>query len=100
MEIAHFYGLWNYLDSFSAKDPIKTFPEVGYVLLVAAHMIMLGYLMYLVARSIMDPRKDPIRAVGQDDPLAGEFAGVPDRFTLRGLLPGAKKDKELAGSHQ
>ncbi|UXN32433.1 glycosyltransferase family 87 protein [Glutamicibacter sp. M10] len=99
VEIAHFYGLWNYLDSFSAEDPIKTFPETGYVFLVAAHMLMLAYLMYLVARSILDPRRDPIRAVGQLDPLAGEFAGAPDRFTLRGLLPGKRKLKNLQGAN-
>jgi len=98
VEIAHFYGLWNYLDSFSAEDPHKAFPEAGYVVLVLAHMIMLGYLMYLVARSILDPRRDPIRAVGQDDPLAGEFAGLPEKTTLRSLWPGAAKQQQPAGS--
>ena len=36
-------------------------------------------------------------AVGQDDPLAGPFAGLEDRWTLRGLLPQAKPEKEAAG---
>lgn len=84
VEVAHFYGLWFYLDSLDADDIHKVFPENGYIFLVLAHMLMLAYLMYLVARSVLDPRRDPIRAVGQDDPLAGPFAGMPDAFTLRG----------------
>lgn len=95
VEVAHFYGLWNYLDSFSAdKDPHKVFPEIGYVLLVLAHMVMLAYVMFQVVRSILDPRRDPIRAVGQEDPLAGPLAGAKDVFTLRGLGKGEEKSKE------
>ncbi|MGO2807873.1 MAG: glycosyltransferase family 87 protein [Glutamicibacter arilaitensis] len=96
VEVAHFYGVWFYLDSLSAEEAQKAFPETGYVVLVLAHMVMLGYLMFLVARSILDPRHDPIRAVGQDDPLAGPYAGAPDRWTLRGLLAGSKNTNEVA----
>lgn len=99
VEIAHFYGIWYYLAAGTAEEAQKAFPETGYVVLVLAHMVMLGYLMYLVARSILDPRHDPIRAVGQHDPLAGEFAGAEDRFNLRGFLPAAKDSDKPAGSN-
>lgn len=98
VEVAHFYGLWFYLDSLGAEDIHKVFPETGYIVLVLAHMLMLGYLMYLVARSVLDPRRDPIRAVGQEDPLAGPFAGAPDAFTLRGLKPSAPQHAEHAAN--
>ena len=83
VETAHFYGLWFYLDSGRVDDVHKSFPETGYVVLVLAHMIMLGYLMFQVARSVLDDRHDPVRRVGQHDPLAGMFAGAADTFTWR-----------------
>lgn len=99
VEVAHFYSVWYYLDAMNAENAQKAFPESGYILAVIAHMLMLAYLMYLVARSVIDPRRDPIRAVGQDDPLAGPFVGAPDKFTLRSLAakgPSGAKDKENA----
>lgn len=97
VEVAHFYGLWFYLDTFKeGTDVHKSFPEAGYVILVLAHMIMLGYLMFQVVRSILDPRHDPVRAVGQVDPLAGEFAGAKDWFTLRRFFKPQGLDQDMA----
>ncbi|WP_313812487.1 glycosyltransferase 87 family protein [Glutamicibacter sp.] len=83
VEVAHFYSVWYYLDSLNAENAQKAFPESGYIIAVIVHMLMLAYLMYLVVYSVIDPRRDPIRAVGQDDPIAGPFAGAQDKFTLR-----------------
>ncbi|GAB3621261.1 glycosyltransferase 87 family protein [Glutamicibacter endophyticus] len=96
VEVAHFYGLWAYLGSFGDdKDIHKTFPELGYVLLVFAHMIMLGFLMYRVVRTVLDPLQDPVRIVGQDDPQAGGFAGADDKFTLSALRGNAPRKEQV-----
>lgn len=90
VEVAHFYSVWYYLDSLSAEEVQKAFPESAYVIAVFVHMLILAYLMYLVVRSVIDPRRDPIRAVGQEDPLAGLFAGAQDKFTFRRFIKSGK----------
>lgn len=82
VEVLHFYGLWFYIHSYSSEvEANHAFPESGYVVLVLAHMFMLGYLMFRVVQSILKPEYDPVRAVGQEDPQAGPFAGADDRIS-------------------
>lgn len=82
VEVLHFYGLWFYIHSYTSDvEKNHAFPESGYVFLVLAHMVMLGYLMYRVVQSILKPEYDPVRAVGQEDPQAGPFAGAADRLS-------------------
>jgi len=82
VEVLHFYAVWFYLHSTSeGVERRHAFPEAGYVFLVLAHMVVLGYLMYRVVQSILDVEYDPVRAVGQEDPQAGPFAGVQDQLS-------------------
>ncbi|WP_279403006.1 glycosyltransferase 87 family protein [Arthrobacter sp. JCM 19049] len=94
VEVLHFYGLWFYIHSYSSEvETNHAFPESGYVVLVLAHMFMLGYLMFRVVQSILKPEYDPVRAVGQEDPQAGPFAAADDRISWsivrsrRGSIP-------------
>ncbi|GAA3685641.1 glycosyltransferase 87 family protein [Arthrobacter ginkgonis] len=84
VEALHFWAIWMHIYAVTADiKPQHTFPESFYVLAVFGHMAATGYLMYRVVGSMLDPELDPVRRVGQEDPQAGPFAGVPDRFTLR-----------------
>ena len=88
-EVLHFWAIWMYLYATTADiQASNTFPTSFYVFAVLGHMIATGYLMYKVAQSMLEPRLDPVRRVGQVDPQAGAFAGAKDRFVL-GVKHGA-----------
>lgn len=94
VEVLHFYGLWFYIHSYTSDvEANHAFPESGYVLLVLGHMVMLGYLMYRVIQSILKPEYDPVRAVGQEDPQAGPFAGAEDRLSWKILQQRREKER-------
>ncbi|MET1034271.1 MAG: glycosyltransferase 87 family protein [Arthrobacter sp.] len=87
LEVLHFWAIWMYL--YASNTDIKeqnTFPDAFYVYAVAGHMLATAYIMFRVARSIMRPSDDPVRRVGQEDPQAGPFAGLPDRWTAASVL--------------
>lgn len=84
VEALHFWAIWMYLYASTADiQPQNTFPEAFYVYAVAAHMLATAYIMYRVAHSMLHPEYDPVRRVGQDDPQAGPFAGLPDAEFLK-----------------
>lgn len=82
-EVLHFWAVWLHLWALSAQwEPQHSFPPAFYVYAVVAHILATLWIMWKVVESMLDPSKDPVRRVGQEDPQAGPFAGLPDKYTL------------------
>ncbi|WP_199700467.1 glycosyltransferase family 87 protein [Galactobacter valiniphilus] len=93
-EVAHFAGIWMYLYMHSGDENAKgRFPDELFVLLILGHMVSLGWICFLVVRSVLRPETDPVRRVGLVDPLGGLFAGrdaYPPKRPAPAPMPGAR----------
>ncbi|KPN16462.1 MULTISPECIES: glycosyltransferase family 87 protein [unclassified Arthrobacter] len=83
-EVMHWWAIWLYLAAILGGGPPENNLDSGwFVLSVAGHMGATMYLMFRVALDIWDPRTDPVRRMGIDDPQGGPFNQAPDRWRLR-----------------
>lgn len=81
-EALHFWAVWMHLWALSANwEPQHSFPPAFYVYAVLAHILATLWIMGKVIAAMIDPSKDPVRRVGQEDPQAGPFAGLPDKYS-------------------
>lgn len=77
-EVVYFFCVWYYLAA--GYDSSRGLPGDVYDVAV---LLRLGGLLWLVAfvvRDILDPRCDPVRASGLDDPAGGVVDGAADRW--------------------
>lgn len=79
-EVAYFFGVWLYL--LGGYD--RGLSQGGYDALLILRLACLLWLMGVVVRDVLDPRCDPVRATGSDDPAGGILDGVSDRLVLAG----------------
>ncbi|WP_051477344.1 glycosyltransferase 87 family protein [Arthrobacter sp. Br18] len=88
-EVMHWWAVWMYLALQTSGGSIYTNIDLPYyALAVAAHIILTAYILLRVVLEVLDPRTDPVRRAGIDDPGGGPFDQSPDRFTLRGRWAG------------
>jgi uncharacterized membrane protein len=80
-EIGYFFAIWAYLLWYAGGHggigPGLYFPAL--LARFATVLLLCG----LVAKDILRPDTDLVRAAGVDDPAGGVLAGAPDRFVLR-----------------
>ena len=83
-EVMHWWAIWLYLAAIlGGGAPENNLDSGWFVLSVAGHMGATMYLMFRVVLDILDPRTDPVRRTGIDDPQGGLFDQAPDRWRLR-----------------
>jgi uncharacterized membrane protein len=80
-EAAYFVGVWLFIAAGSNPDRALPGPWYGTLLLV--RVAALSWLVAVVVRDMWRPDDDPVRATGEDDPLAGPLTGVDDALILR-----------------
>jgi uncharacterized membrane protein len=71
----YFVGVWLYL--LSGYD--RGLSQGGYDVLLLLRLVCLLWLVGVVIRDVLDPRRDPVRATGSDDPAGGVFDGAVER---------------------
>jgi uncharacterized membrane protein len=76
----YFVGVWLYL--LAGYD--RGLSQGGYDALLLVHLFCLLWLVGVVVRDVLDPRRDPVRATGADDPAGGVFDGAADRGAVVG----------------
>ena len=94
-EVAYFFGIWGYLILvYSAEGhPVTGYQGIStgwYFATLLARFLAVGLLAAYVVRDIINPERDPVRALGHDDPAGGVLNGAPDRFRLR-LRPASNR---------
>lgn len=78
-EVFHFVALWMFLwkDSLIRKGEEITqahlLPDWVYFASITVHIVATLWIAALVVRSVLRPETDPVRRVGQDDPLGALF---------------------------
>jgi uncharacterized membrane protein len=87
-EVAYFFGIWGYLIFVYAAGghPVTGYQGIStgwYFAILAARFLALGLLAAYVVRDILDPERDVVRALGQDDPAGGVLDHAEDLFRLR-----------------
>ncbi|MBV9207919.1 MAG: hypothetical protein JO037_21545, partial [Actinobacteria bacterium] len=93
-ETAYFFGIWGYLIFVFAAEGNQVTGYQGistgwYFAALAARFLAVGLLAAYVVRDILDPERDPVRALGHDDPAGGVLDGAADAWRLR-LPPRAR----------
>jgi uncharacterized membrane protein len=80
-EAAYFVGVWLFIAA--ASNPDRALPAAWYATLLLVRVAGLGWLVGIVVRDMWRPDLDPVRADGEQDPLAGPLAGARDALILR-----------------
>jgi uncharacterized membrane protein len=86
-EVVYFFGVWLFLAGWT--DANRGLPGTAYAIAIAVHALGTFYFAGMVVRDILDPRHDPVRADGTDDPAGGLLDGAQDAFVLA-PRPGAR----------
>ena len=94
-EVAYFFGIWGYLIFFYSAEGHQVAGYQGistgwYFATLVARFLAVGLLAAYVVRDVINPERDPVRALGDDDPAGGVLNGAPDRFRLR-LRPASNR---------
>jgi len=94
-EVAYFFGIWGYLIFVFAAEgnPVTGYQGIStgwYFATLLARFLAVGLLAAYVVRDVINPERDPVRALGHDDPAGGVLNGAPDSFRLR-LRPGSNR---------
>src|SRR6266567_1840522 len=93
-EVAYFFGIWGYLIFVYAADGNQVTGYQGistgwYFAALLARFLTVSLLAAYVVRDILDPERDAVRALGNDDPAGGVLDHAGDRFRLR-FNPGGR----------
>ena len=94
-EVAYFFGIWGYLIFVYSAGGHQVAGYQGistgwYFATLVARFLAVGLLAAYVVRDVINPERDPVRALGDDDPAGGVLNGAPDRFRLR-LRPASNR---------
>ena len=77
-EVIYYGAIWLYLADLST--PTRGLPQVAYDMSIAIHLAGTVYFCVQVIRDAMDPRRDPIRMSGMDDPAGGVLDEAEDVY--------------------
>ena len=77
-EVIYYGAIWLYLDSLNA--PTRGLPEPAYDLAIAIHIAGTVFFAVQVIRDVIQPRRDPVRMSGMDDPAGGVLDGAADVY--------------------
>ncbi|HET8615029.1 MAG TPA: glycosyltransferase 87 family protein [Actinomycetales bacterium] len=80
-EASYFVAVWLFIAASSNPDRALPAPWYGAILLVRVAALL--WLVGVVIRDMWHPDRDPVRATGDDDPLAGPFEGADDAVVVR-----------------
>lgn len=80
-EATYFVAVWLFIAASSNPDRALPGPWYGAILLVRVAAV--AWLVVVVVRDMWRPERDPVRAVGVDDPLAGPLEGADDALVVR-----------------
>jgi uncharacterized membrane protein len=80
-EATYFVAVWLFIAASSTPDRALPAPWYGAFLLVRVAALL--WLVVVVVRDMWRPDRDPVRATGDDDPLAGPFEGADDALVVR-----------------
>jgi uncharacterized membrane protein len=82
-EVGYFYAIWAYLLFYASPQTPGGIGTGLYFSALLARFLTVALLCGLVVADILRPRRDVVRAAGEDDPAGGVLAGAPDSFVLR-----------------
>ena len=88
-EAIYFFAVWFYL--LGGYD--RGLPQDAYTVALLIRFAALGWLVAVVVRDVIDPRCDPVRLGGEDDPAAGVLRRVP-RHRVDEAVPGMSERSE------
>lgn len=77
-EIIYYGAIWLYLADLST--PTRGLPQPAYAMAIAIHMAGTIFFAVQVIRDVIDPRRDPVRMSGMDDPAGGVLDGAADVY--------------------
>jgi uncharacterized membrane protein len=77
-EVIYYGAIWLYLVTVSGSN--RGLPLPGYEIAILIHMAGTVFMVVQVIRDMLDPRRDPIRVNGYDDPAGGVFDGAEDAY--------------------
>jgi uncharacterized membrane protein len=80
-EIIYYGAIWLYLVTLAT--PSRGLPQTGYDIAIGVHICGMLFFVVQVIRDIVDPRRDPVRMTGHDDPAGGPLADAPDVYGFR-----------------
>jgi uncharacterized membrane protein len=80
-EAAYFVAVWLFIAA--ASNPDRGLPGPWYGTLLLVRVAALSWVVAVVVRDMWRPAGDPVRASGDDDPLAGPLDGADDALILR-----------------
>jgi uncharacterized membrane protein len=75
-EVLYFFAVWYFL--LGGYDADRALPADAYYLAVFLRLAATLWLVLVVVRDILHPARDPVRAIGVDDPAGGVVDGVAD----------------------
>ncbi len=71
-------GAANLYELIGFGKPGFGLPLWTYLVFIVVRDVILGWLAALVIREMLRPERDPVRALGRDDPAGGVLDGLPD----------------------
>jgi uncharacterized membrane protein len=77
-EVIYYGAIWLYLVTVSSSN--RGLPQPGYEVAIAIHLAGLVFMVVQVIRDVLDPRRDPVRVSGYDDPAGGVLDGAEDAY--------------------
>ncbi|HET9172484.1 MAG TPA: glycosyltransferase 87 family protein [Actinospica sp.] len=77
-EVVYYGAIWLYL--VSLNTPLRGLPQPAYDLAIALHLAGTIFFAVQVIRDVIDPRRDPVRMSGMDDPAGGVLDGAEDVY--------------------
>lgn len=92
-EIAYYFAIWGHLAG--TLHPGDGGPDRVYWLAVFLRVGVSIWLMIVVINDMMNPREDPVREDGVDDPIGGPLDGARDAWSLRLVAAGAESAPPL-----
>jgi uncharacterized membrane protein len=75
-EVAYFFAVWYFL--LGGYDADHALPPDVYYVAVLLRLAATLWLILVVVRDLLHPARDPVRAIGVDDPAGGVVDGVSD----------------------
>ncbi|HEV2640617.1 MAG TPA: glycosyltransferase 87 family protein [Actinocrinis sp.] len=82
-EVLYYGGIWLYLVTFNGSN--RGLPQPGYEIAIMIHMAGTIFMVVQVIRDMLDPRRDPVRVSGYDDPAGGVLDGAEDAYGFSDL---------------
>jgi uncharacterized membrane protein len=76
-EVIYYGAIWLYLASLNSN---RGLPQPAYDLAIAIHLAGTIFFAVQVIRDMLDPRRDPVRMSGMDDPAGGVLDGAEDVY--------------------